>query len=70
MSSLTFHKAGQVYIGFDKWIGIWEHEYNENKEMFKNYLGKGMMYRPGDKLNPRDLVKGGHTEVFRMHCEV
>ena len=56
--------------GFDKWVLIWEHEYNENKEMFKNYLGKGMMYGPVDELNPRDSVKSGHTEVSRMHCEV
>ena len=53
--------------GFDKYIVIWEHE---NKEMFKNYLGKGMMYIPVDKLIPRDSVNGGHTEVLRMHCEV
>ena len=28
------------------------------------------MYDLPDKLNPRDAVKGGRTEVFRMHVVV
>ena len=29
-----------------------------------------MLYGLASKLNSRDSVKGGHTEVFRMYCNV
>ena len=54
----------------DKWHLIWEHEYNEKEKEFKDYLGHEESYNLVDKLNPRDSVKGGHTEVFRMHTMV
>ena len=49
---------------------IWEHEYNEKEKEFKDYLGHEESYDLVDKLNPRDSVKGGCTEVFRMHVMV
>ena len=54
--------------GSDKWITIWEHEYNDNEKSYKDYLTKEVAYELVDKLNPRDSVKGGRTEVFRMYC--
>ena len=54
----------------DKWHVIWEHEYNEKEKEFKDYLGCEESYDLVDKLNPRDSVKGGRTEVFRMHVMV
>ena len=29
---------------------------------------KDVTYELVDKLNPRDSVKGGRTEMFRMYC--
>ena len=53
----------------DKWIVLWEHEYNEKFEIFKDKLGDAIHDLPR-KMNPRDAVKGGRTEVFRMHVNV
>ena len=53
----------------DKWIVLWEHEYNEKFEIFKDKLGD-MIHDFPRKMNPRDAVKGGRTEVFRMHVNV
>ena len=36
--------------------------------MYKECLGNDLIYELVDKLNPRDSVKGGRTEVFRMYC--
>ena len=54
----------------DKWRVIWEYMYNEKEKEFKDYLGHEESYNLVDKLNPRDSVKGGQTEVFRMHVMV
>ena len=54
--------------GFNKWIVIWEHEYNDNVSIYKEFLGNDLIYKLVDKLNPRDSVKGGKMEVFRMYC--
>ena len=54
--------------GFDKWISVWEHDYNDNEKLYRDYLMKDNMYELVDKLNPRDSVKGDRTEVFRMYC--
>ena len=56
--------------GFDKWITIWEHECNDNEKIYRSYLNNETNYGLCDKLNPRDSVKGGRTEVFRMYCRV
>ena len=56
--------------GFDKWITIWEHEYNDNEKIHRSYLNNEMNYGLVDKLNPRHSVKGGRTEVFRMYCRI
>ena len=56
--------------GFDKWITILEHEYNDNEKIYRSYLNNETNYGLVDKLNPRDSVKGGRTEVFRMYCRV
>ena len=53
----------------DKWIVLWEHEFNERAGKFKKKLGEHL-YDLLDKLNPHDAVKGGRTEVFRMHVVV
>ena len=53
----------------DKWIMLWEHEYNEKFEIFKDKLGDTIHDLPR-KMNPRDAVKGSHMEAFRMHVNV
>ena len=63
-------KILQFEEGFDKWITIWEHEYNDNEKLYKDFLTKEAVYELVDKLNPRDSIKGGRTEVFRMYCFV
>ena len=55
--------------GRDKWIVLWEHEFNELAGEFKKKLGE-CLYDLPDKLNPCDAVKGGCTKVFRMHIVV
>ena len=30
--------------GFDKWITIWEHEYNDNLQEYRKYLGSETIY--------------------------
>ena len=47
----------------DKWIVLWEHEYNEKFEIFKDNLGDMIHDLPG-KMNPKYAVKGGCREVF------
>ena len=56
--------------GIDEFVVIWEHEYNELEKMMKERIGEDEIYHMVDKLNPRDAVKGGRTEAFRMHCSV
>ena len=60
----------QFESGFDKWICIWEHEYNEKEKEFHEFLGSDTVYNLVDKLSQRDSVKGGRTEVFKMYCRV
>ena len=43
----------------DKWITLWEHEFNERFEEFKSVLGKEVMDSLPDRLVPRNAVKGG-----------
>ena len=38
--------------------------------MYRSCLNDEVNYGLVDKLNPRDLVKGGRTEMFRMYCRV
>ena len=54
----------------DKWITLWEHEFNERFEEFKLVLGKEVMDSLPDRLDPRNAVKGRRTEVFKMHTKV
>ena len=54
----------------DKWIIIWEHEYNDMEDLIKKELGEWCVSGLVDKMNPRNAVKGGCTEVFRMHTLV
>ena len=59
-----------IWRGFDKWLTVWEHEYNDNEKSYKDYLTKEVAYELVNKWNPRDSVKGGRTEVFKMYCSV
>ena len=54
----------------DKWITLWEHEFNERFEEFKSVLGEEVIDSLPDRLDPRNAVKGGRTEVFKMHTKV
>ena len=54
----------------DEWIVMWEHEFNEKEKDIRNFVGDESLCDLVDKLNPRDSVKGGRTEVFCMHCIV
>ena len=54
----------------DKWIVMWEHEYNDKEKQLKEYLGSECCYDLVDKLSLRDSIKWDHTEVFRMHAIV
>ena len=54
----------------DKWIVLWEHEYNDMEDEMKKELGERFVSNVVGKLNPRDAVKGGRTETFRMHVSV
>ena len=54
----------------DKWIVLWEHEYNDMEDEMKKELGERFVNNVVGKLNPRDAVKGGRTEAFRMHVSV
>ena len=54
----------------DKWIVLWEHEYNDMEDEMKKELGERFVSNVVGKLNPRDAVKGGRTEAFRMHVLV
>ena len=38
--------------------------------MYRSYLNDEVNYALVDKLNPRDSVKSGRTEVFRTYCRV
>ena len=48
----------------DKWIMLWEHEFNERFEEFKSVLGKEVMDSLPDRLVPRNAVKGGGEQRF------
>ena len=54
----------------DKWITLWEHEFNERFEEFKSVLGVEVIDSLPDRLDPRNAVKGGRTEVFKIHTKV
>ena len=54
----------------DKWITSWEHEFNERFEEFKSVLGEEVIDSLPDRLDPRNAVKGGRKEVFKMHTKV
>ena len=54
----------------DKWITLWEHEFNERFEEFKSVLGEEVIDSLPDRLDPRNAVKGQRTEVFKMHTKV
>ena len=54
----------------DEFIVMWEHEYNAREKEMKEYIGEDDLYHIVDRLNPRDAVKGGRTEAFRMHCSI
>ena len=54
----------------DKWITLWEHEFNERFEEFKSVLGEEVINSLPDSLDPRNAVQGGRTEVFKMHTKV
>ena len=56
--------------GFDKWIELWEHEFNSNVTWYKEALGPDVINDMANTLNPKNLVKGGRTEVFQMYCHV
>ena len=49
----------------DKWITLWEHEFNERFEEFKSVLGEEVMDSLPDRLNPRNAVKGGEQRFSR-----
>ena len=55
---------------FDRFVTIWEHEFNSIEDNIRKTLGEDALYGVCDKLNPRDAVKGGRTEAFRLHCRV
>ena len=56
--------------GLDAFIVMWEHEFNLMEGDLRKAMGKGELYGVVDRLNPRDAVKGGRTEAFRLHCSV
>ena len=43
----------------DKWITLWEHEFNERFEEFKSVLCEEVIDSLPDRLDPRNAVKGG-----------
>ena len=49
----------------DKWITLWEHEFNERFEEFKLVLGEEVMDSLPDRLDPRNAVKGGANRGFQ-----
>ena len=54
----------------DKWIVMWEHDFNEKESIMRNELGETISLNLVGKMNPRDAVKGGRTEVFQMYAVV
>ena len=56
--------------GIDEFVTMWEHEYNDLEKTMKECIGEDELYHMVDKLNPRDAIKGGHTEAFHMYCLV
>ena len=54
----------------DKWIVMWVHDFNENELMMRNELGEMISLNLVGKMNPRDAVKEGRTEVFQMYAVV
>ena len=56
--------------GSDKWIELSEHEFNSDVTWYKEASGPDVINDMVDTLNPRDSVKGGRTEVFRMYCHM
>ena len=54
----------------DDFVTIWEHKFNSIEKEIRETLGDVELYEIVDRLNPRDAVKGGRTEAFRLHCTV
>ena len=54
----------------DKWIVMWEHDFNEKELMMRNELGETISLNLVGKMNLRDAVKGGQMEVFWMYAVV
>ena len=54
----------------DEFVVMWEHEYNAHEKEMKECIGEDDLYHMVDRLNPRDAIKGGWTEAFRMHCSI
>ena len=40
--------------GVDKWVVMWEHDYNEKETLMKSTLGEKSLHNLVSKLNPRD----------------
>ena len=56
--------------GVDEFMVIWEYEYNAREKEMKECIGEDDLYHMVDRLNPRDAIKGGRTEAFRMRCSI
>ena len=56
--------------GFDKWVEIWEHEFNTNLNTYKDLLDEETLHNMVEIFNARDSVTGRRIEVFRMYCSV
>ena len=54
----------------DKWIVMWEHDFNEKELMMRNELGETISLNLVGKMNPCDAIKGGRTEAFWMYAVV
>ena len=67
---MAIKKFMEFWEGVDEFIVMWEHEYNARENEMKECIGEDDLYHIVDRLNPRDAVKGGRTEAFRMHCLV
>ena len=54
----------------DKWIVMWEHNFNEKESMMRNEFGELISLNLVGKMNLRDAIKGGCVEVFQMYTVV